>query len=162
MRLRVRLSRVHELGVTVLVTVANPRHRIRQSIFVAPLWRKVEPVVRSEEHTSELQSHVNLVCRLLLEKKKHCPAPWRSESSGLWSPDRDTPVLGHLSPRSGECAHWGHCLCRFPTGDCRSTVHHAVCRARPDPARACPGNSATRWLQRVCGATWRFCLDAFP
>src|SRR4051812_1352979 len=27
-------------------------------------------VVRSEEHTSELQSHVNLVCRLLLEKKK--------------------------------------------------------------------------------------------
>src|SRR5690242_21266378 len=28
---------------------------------------------RSEEHTSELQSHVNLVCRLLLEKKKHEP-----------------------------------------------------------------------------------------
>src|SRR6267142_5393377 len=27
-------------------------------------------VARSEEHTSELQSHVNLVCRLLLEKKK--------------------------------------------------------------------------------------------
>src|SRR3954466_1201873 len=26
---------------------------------------------RSEEHTSELQSHDNLVCRLLLEKKKH-------------------------------------------------------------------------------------------
>src|SRR5260370_29380284 len=32
-----------------------------------------EPAVmneRSEEHTSELQSHLNLVCRLLLEKKK--------------------------------------------------------------------------------------------
>src|SRR4051812_23293919 len=29
-----------------------------------------EPNPRSEEHTSELQSHVNLVCRLLLEKKK--------------------------------------------------------------------------------------------
>src|SRR4051812_49496207 len=28
---------------------------------------------RSEEHTSELQSHVNLVCRLLLEKKKREP-----------------------------------------------------------------------------------------
>src|SRR5438477_6942492 len=27
------------------------------------------PSSRSEEHTSELQSHVNLVCRLLLEKK---------------------------------------------------------------------------------------------
>src|SRR5438477_6753785 len=29
-----------------------------------------ERILRSEEHTSELQSHVNLVCRLLLEKKK--------------------------------------------------------------------------------------------
>src|SRR5260370_31933138 len=29
-----------------------------------------ESAVRSEEHTSELQSHLNLVCRLLLEKKK--------------------------------------------------------------------------------------------
>src|SRR5579864_8836439 len=28
-------------------------------------------IIRSEEHTSELQSHVNLVCRLLLEKKKN-------------------------------------------------------------------------------------------
>src|SRR5260370_26845596 len=28
-------------------------------------WRR-----RSEEHTSELQSHLNLVCRLLLQKKK--------------------------------------------------------------------------------------------
>src|SRR5438477_8390530 len=31
---------------------------------------EVAALVRSEEHTSELQSHVNLVCRLLLEKKK--------------------------------------------------------------------------------------------
>src|SRR5260370_8676914 len=30
-----------------------------------------ELVERSEEHTSELQSHLNLVCRLLLEKKKN-------------------------------------------------------------------------------------------
>src|SRR5438270_2551346 len=29
-----------------------------------------DPVARSEEHTSELQSQSNLVCRLLLEKKK--------------------------------------------------------------------------------------------
>src|SRR5260370_23095922 len=35
---------------------------------------------RSEEHTSELQSHLNLVCRLLLEKKKNMPlfAPQRA------------------------------------------------------------------------------------
>src|SRR5260370_5276384 len=34
------------------------------------LKRKREASMRSEEHTSELQSHLNLVCRLLLEKKK--------------------------------------------------------------------------------------------
>src|SRR5260370_24920821 len=32
--------------------------------------RMLSQVIRSEEHTSELQSHLNLVCRLLLEKKK--------------------------------------------------------------------------------------------
>src|SRR5260370_25328830 len=31
----------------------------------------VAELLRSEEHTSELQSHLNLVCRLLLEKKKY-------------------------------------------------------------------------------------------
>src|SRR5438034_11527291 len=31
----------------------------------------VRALVRSEEHTSELQSHSDLVCRLLLEKKKY-------------------------------------------------------------------------------------------
>src|SRR5260370_10828174 len=33
-------------------------------------WAAEDPLVRSEEHTSELQSHLNLVCRLLLAKKK--------------------------------------------------------------------------------------------
>src|SRR5882762_10622243 len=37
---------------------------------------------RSEEHTSELQSHLNLVCRLLLEKKK-------KRSTRLYSPKRN-------------------------------------------------------------------------
>src|SRR2546430_12210361 len=32
--------------------------------------RRISDLVRSEEHTSELQSQSNLVCRLLLEKKK--------------------------------------------------------------------------------------------
>src|SRR5260370_23611212 len=42
-----------------------------------------EGMDRSEEHTSELQSHLNLVCRLLLEKKKNClrkPPPSRANS----------------------------------------------------------------------------------
>src|SRR2546429_3809315 len=33
--------------------------------------RPVPPAKRSEEHTSELQSRLHLVCRLLLDKKKH-------------------------------------------------------------------------------------------
>src|SRR5438067_8797609 len=38
----------------------------------------VRPTVRSEEHTSELQSRFDLVCRLLLEKKKPPPrCGWR-------------------------------------------------------------------------------------
>src|SRR5256885_14631327 len=35
-------------------------------------------LTRSEEHTSELQSPCNLVCRLLLEKKKHTTSPIRT------------------------------------------------------------------------------------
>src|SRR2546430_12077042 len=46
-----------------------------------PLWRDTpyvdvtDPENRSEEHTSELQSQSNLVCRLLLEKNKNSPGP---------------------------------------------------------------------------------------
>src|SRR5438105_15872573 len=36
-----------------------------------PCWRLRRCDARSEEHTSELQSRVDLVCRLLLEKKKN-------------------------------------------------------------------------------------------
>src|SRR5438477_7067356 len=41
------------------------RETLREQAIQDPLTG-----LRSEEHTSELQSHVNLVCRLLLEKKK--------------------------------------------------------------------------------------------
>src|SRR2546430_3903265 len=37
----------------------------------ASMRRISQPLERSEEHTSELQSQSNLVCRLLLEKKKN-------------------------------------------------------------------------------------------
>src|SRR5947207_9705069 len=40
------------------------------SAVAAALVGPVLDVLRSEEHTSELQSHSDLVCRLLLEKKK--------------------------------------------------------------------------------------------
>src|SRR5690606_41295276 len=44
------------------------RGRVFADVLVPGLWRNRRP--RSEEHTSELQSRENLVCRLLLEKKK--------------------------------------------------------------------------------------------
>src|SRR2546430_3620473 len=39
-------------------------------------------LLRSEEHTSELQSQSNLVCRLLLEKKIRIPRSWRPAALG--------------------------------------------------------------------------------
>src|SRR5690349_22090380 len=46
--------------------------RSREFLEAASRWRELPDLVkaRSEEHTSELQSRRDLVCRLLLEKKK--------------------------------------------------------------------------------------------
>src|SRR5260370_30579584 len=44
------------------------RRTTLNSVVLILVW--LGPCSRSEEHTSELQSHLNLVCRLLLEKKK--------------------------------------------------------------------------------------------
>src|SRR2546422_7803856 len=51
---------------------AAPRkgHRIGQGSARAPMSEFANLRQRSEEHTSELQSRLHLVCRLLLEKKK--------------------------------------------------------------------------------------------
>src|SRR5438034_1898506 len=51
---------------------------------------------RSEEHTSELQSHSDLVCRLLLEKKKQ-PVQWAERSDpgrGLERDEQGSPLRG--------------------------------------------------------------------
>src|SRR5438477_7125811 len=56
----------------VTVRFASDGSERRLMLDYAPLERLVVQHQRSEEHTSELQSHVNLVCRLLLEKKKSC------------------------------------------------------------------------------------------
>src|SRR5256885_11024259 len=54
---------------------ARAPHRSRRtSLTPNRVRRPIRPLLRSrsEEHTSELQSPCNLVCRLLLEKKKTC------------------------------------------------------------------------------------------
>src|SRR5438132_4102279 len=61
--------------VIVLFDFIEERHdegeNLRDSLIDAGILR-IRPVLitRSEEHTSELQLHSDLVCRLLLEKKK--------------------------------------------------------------------------------------------
>src|SRR2546430_5767190 len=50
----------------------------------------VRPRIRSEEHTSELQSQSNLVCRLLLDKKK--------TQDHLAAPPRHPPTSARPSP----------------------------------------------------------------
>src|SRR5437016_7231526 len=55
---------------------AHARHRLRTGMGSKSRWRfrrLGSRGLRSEEHTSELQSLTNLVCRLLLEKKKARP-----------------------------------------------------------------------------------------
>src|SRR5690606_18156302 len=47
--------------------------------FDTGIYEDASPRHRSEEHTSELQSRENLVCRLLLEKKKKKPYTLRTE-----------------------------------------------------------------------------------
>src|SRR5690606_41617352 len=72
-------GREHRLDVLSAVlevegdVVARPDPAVRQVVrqAVGPLLElRVGAPLRSEEHTSELQSRENLVCRLLLEKKK--------------------------------------------------------------------------------------------
>src|SRR4051794_41733435 len=50
---------------------ARPRRCAASSASRSPIAVTSAGRARSEEHTSELQSPVHLVCRLLLEKKKH-------------------------------------------------------------------------------------------
>src|SRR5256884_965594 len=67
-----------------------------------------EVAVRSEEHTSELQSRLHLVCRLLLEKKNHRlhqPPQWllrapRSPFAPLSPPSRSRVVDLLRTPRA--------------------------------------------------------------
>src|SRR5256884_2534032 len=67
------MSSLRSAAQPLVVEVALPQHF---GILVAPSVQDLRHLaaavpVRSEEHTSELQSRLHLVCRLLLEKKKY-------------------------------------------------------------------------------------------
>src|SRR5256886_7658172 len=98
-----QLERVELLGEADAVTHIQARRQVAAE--------------RSEEHTSELQSQSNLVCRLLLEKKKKKKTRWQNTSTGtrtlsspwrcqlfrkldLWPLELDNPDVSSTSIRS--------------------------------------------------------------
>src|SRR5260221_2670490 len=60
---KIFLARKGFRGVVVVFVAGAIAFRLHQ------FRRRIQNIFRSEEHTSELQSHSDLVCRLLLEKK---------------------------------------------------------------------------------------------
>src|SRR5260221_3314169 len=62
------------------------------------IWCSVIPTRRSEEHTSELQSHSDLVCSLLLAKKKTERIPWDGLSSPTTRPFHSSFIRLSLLP----------------------------------------------------------------
>src|SRR3990167_5874049 len=78
-------------------------------VFVSPSPRSIP--VRSEEHTSELQSQSNLVCRLLLEKKTRNPG--QTTIAQTQQPPPAPPVRGSAAqPRTGG-VKFRHCVYFF-------------------------------------------------
>src|SRR3989449_5192682 len=73
-----------KLSPTKLVIFGNPKAGT-PLMLAAPsvaIDLPLKILVRSEEHTSELQSRLHLVCRLLLEKKKNKSKPRKRRASG--------------------------------------------------------------------------------
>src|SRR6266700_6578337 len=66
---------------------SDGRSRLRRP---GPRGRRRDHARRSEEHTSELQSRENLVCRLLLEKKKKHKATLATHKKTIWIRHRCT------------------------------------------------------------------------
>src|SRR5438034_7236818 len=62
-----RSSDLSLAGGLIQMVVSDHPHVTSVQLGLAATWTEAK---RSEEHTSELQSHSDLVCRLLLEKKK--------------------------------------------------------------------------------------------
>src|SRR5688572_31664801 len=85
-------------GTGCYAALLTPQGRMLSDMRVSELGDRVlidlpeataESVRRSEEHTSELQSQSNLVCRLLLEKKKNTTA---------MHPDDVKELAGNFAP----------------------------------------------------------------
>src|SRR5947207_8360721 len=70
--MRLELKRIQtDLGATILYVTHDQTEAMTMASRIGVIEAgRLMQIGRSEEHTSELQSHSDLVCRLLLEKKK--------------------------------------------------------------------------------------------
>src|SRR5690606_41451930 len=66
----IRCTSVHRFEEGIFISYIGARDKAETSYKSCTHVTQDIPKERSEEHTSELQSRENLVCRLLLEKKK--------------------------------------------------------------------------------------------
>src|SRR3954465_1553020 len=89
------------------------------------------PYIRSEEHTSELQSHDNLVCRLLLEKNSRETAPSHAPAAGLPRHHFTRGIPPLLTPGRAATCHLGHSGHGAPGG--RRSAFFFKCPAAPAP-----------------------------
>src|SRR5258706_3662675 len=70
-RREIHKTRVHQKPSTRRHVHRHPHYRLRSATRIGWISKYFpQPEVRSEEHTSELQSLTNLLCRLLLEKNQ--------------------------------------------------------------------------------------------
>src|SRR5437870_6961042 len=98
-RRRRRLLSRRMTGGRLEVEEANARfYRAFEALDLAEMEK-----VRSEEHTSELQSRGHLVCRLLLEKKKNQKKPRNDVWDKLRSPDGASATKFIADPPISRC-----------------------------------------------------------
>src|SRR2546429_916220 len=93
-------------------------------LVISGTWTPVSRTPRSEEHTSELQSRLQLVCRLLLEKKKlstqrvggilpagpHLPAACRGPAPTARRAQPTHPVIPRRQLLGGLCTRAAPCV----------------------------------------------------
>src|SRR2546429_66296 len=115
--------------------------------------------LRSEEHTSELQSRLHLVCRLLLEKKNVPRRPGARRASNGWLGPSGTAChtsrliawaptpAASRSSRGGSSA-WAHIAiissAAPPTSDRVSPLRAPSCPPPPSPATSSPPRASAR------------------
>src|SRR5271167_727614 len=131
---------------------STPRPVAREGYFsgALPLKRAAAPS-RSEEHTSELQSRFDVVCRLLLEKKKIILVLVQGGASPNWPPDRGfelitiAVVVGLFAALFVGCTTigWWYPPLRFFFNDTATTEIYTL--SLHDALPICSSSSSSHW-----------------